>query len=1436
MNISVDMISSDFMKFTQSNHSEALTQICKVASDNDRFKLSCELLSADIPFQTDSPVSCIIFPKKTQRATPTSNEEQPLMWFSISHPLDELAPVVQCVKGTFSFVTNPHLEIVHSLSEYHLILTRNIQTNEHTIWRVRRAETKDYAHLYFIDSEGEIKVGGKPKFNDSVHRFRSLSIANTTRFDNFQSQHPDKDIISLSPFEQSVRNLSRNDVQSLFSPLKHSKLDTHIHSLASFNSVRKKKLDPWQTATSFMLHVPELAEPIQEPILPQLTFNLVWTSGPACSSKRITIPCRAFLAEDYLKQLFYCFLTEGSIGPRLTCLSLRVGLPSATFENEFSIDCRDAVYVPGSKMIALLERQSDLICLYSGAHKICLLDHSPFNLVRPNECLFGKLQYHSFSHNAQQMRFSWQEIVTNLGLMETVPSECEMTSLCIGNSAVSPIVLAPCDSCANAFTIQSETQLNKAEVFLPSHSSTSLVDKLFTFFDSLLPTQISMQLHSAWYIHINGIGCKSTGDLCMADVQSPSYNDRVFYSFLMFLLTQFQINCPQTKLSPEDSFVTKRCRPQTEDASDSHFEAFQKILCKNQSPKLGIEKPTKYRADPMLKHLPHIFIAMHLFYEESKLSQLNSNYCLKLINCFQHELAKNYLNLVNYCDYYQGEAAPAPENFPLRFDQMLWPAHFSSDAPLVNFQTTCEQLFCTDSLPYYVYIAGVNDLSILILTLILAFKMPTLSSTRRSMREVEIGNLWEQVVRRVPGRGSTALRKAFVVSVKSLLVKATQTSSAAFVLAFLNELCDSNFPLKEIFSKEFMLTLVPSICCMIHLLLISRPSEKLTLNTQFVNELLDCNDLLSQGNLVRAHQLIGWNSPSLLSHLDNIVKPCKSLREIASSSTFRNKHWHLHALESHPVNRIQLQDDLRLREAYRLLQTGSHIPIASFQCVSNEPLEVNMQSIYLPYSVPFQRSPISSSTYLEAAQEMHYAATAVKASAKPIGRGMLFFGSLTSKNLPALLQYQAICLRGVTQSPQTGTHKHLDLAKLSGMCISAQVFPGSDISVRTARVPPTTRRPPIDQYQYLPSDLLNFKSIDQQSTVSDDPKNASSLAAAVSITANAHFGSFRSIITGSPQSGLPLFPRDAQAVPRAFHFDAAEHKYPTPSQKFDQTRALLGFHALRAITAAASSATLFSPKSPAYLSALQWPEFHNGVALGLSVSPKASIDSTWIMHNSNALHGDIAQTAAQAGMLLGLGLNGLLNHLAVYDIQLLLNTTNDLCNMAILLGLAVGKRGTQDQTLFRLLALYYRALLTAEDSSSGATDLPIPPLCEASAILGLGLLFQGSGHRHLVSLLVNELGHSLDHASCNNVGTPGSSATNTDSAAGTQASPEVQDVFAGPAGSGPNFEPTVWKAKPFSGAAGTGGLTGKHREMISLTAGFSLGPSLDWIPIFALLP
>ncbi|XP_066581363.1 anaphase-promoting complex subunit 1 isoform X2 [Prorops nasuta] len=146
-----------------------------------------------------------------------------------------------------------------------------------------------------------------------------------------------------------------------------------------------------------------------------------------------------------------------------------------------------------------------------------------------------------------------------------------------------------------------------------------------------------------------------------------------------------------------------------------------------------------------------------------------------------------------------------------------------------------------------------------------------------------------------------------------------------------------------------------------------------------------------------------------------------------------------------------------------------------------------------------------------------------------------------------------------------------------------------------------------------------------------------------------------------------------------------------------------------------------------------WPLFHNGVAAGLRIHPNAlNIDSTWIVYNKQQ-QGELG--IQHSGFLMALGLNGHLKNLAPFSMYEYLVECHEATSVGLLLGLSATHRGTMDVSMTKLLSLHVETLLPPT-----SIELNVQQNVQVAALMGVGLVYQGTAHRHISHALLSEIG------------------------------------------------------------------------------------------------
>ncbi|XP_060532637.1 anaphase-promoting complex subunit 1 isoform X2 [Cylas formicarius] len=147
-----------------------------------------------------------------------------------------------------------------------------------------------------------------------------------------------------------------------------------------------------------------------------------------------------------------------------------------------------------------------------------------------------------------------------------------------------------------------------------------------------------------------------------------------------------------------------------------------------------------------------------------------------------------------------------------------------------------------------------------------------------------------------------------------------------------------------------------------------------------------------------------------------------------------------------------------------------------------------------------------------------------------------------------------------------------------------------------------------------------------------------------------------------------------------------------------------------------------------------WPLFHNGVANGLRITPDAqNIDSTWIVFNKPK--GGAEPLMEHAGFLMALGLNGHLKNLEVLSTFDYFGKLTEMTRLGILLGLTAAFRGSCSQFLTKILSIHVEGL-----QPPTSMEVDVSQNLQVTGLLGIGLLYQGSAHRHITEVLLSEIG------------------------------------------------------------------------------------------------
>ncbi|XP_047093985.1 anaphase-promoting complex subunit 1 isoform X1 [Lolium rigidum] len=144
-----------------------------------------------------------------------------------------------------------------------------------------------------------------------------------------------------------------------------------------------------------------------------------------------------------------------------------------------------------------------------------------------------------------------------------------------------------------------------------------------------------------------------------------------------------------------------------------------------------------------------------------------------------------------------------------------------------------------------------------------------------------------------------------------------------------------------------------------------------------------------------------------------------------------------------------------------------------------------------------------------------------------------------------------------------------------------------------------------------------------------------------------------------------------------------------------------------------------------------WAEFHNGVAAGLRLAPfQEKMLRTWIQYNRPS-----EPNFTHAGLLLAFGLHEHLRVLTMTDAYRYLSQEHDITTLGLLLGLAASHRGTLHPAISKMLYFH-----VPSRHPSSTPELELPTLLQSAAVMGIGLLYEGSAHALTMKILLGEIG------------------------------------------------------------------------------------------------
>ncbi|VDO04499.1 unnamed protein product [Rodentolepis nana] len=1177
---------------------------------------------------------------------------------------------------------------------------------------------------------------------------------------------------------------------------------------------------------------------------------------------------RVFLARDLIDRCYVCLLNGRQ---RLLCLNVKevtgkLGAKDRE-DKQFELDSQvtylpalDAVYVPESKLTVCLD-PTDSIILYSGITQICILGVLPAlvstmpsseglnsNSLRPLSILPSRLEgevslantkvtdlLSSISQNCADLNVPEMILRENLGTSVSHlysihgPSQGDKSEstwrLClpVGNQFTLALMKKPLDG----GDVGDEVCQRELQIHLPPLANVTIVQHCLSALCCGLPDETALDLLRRWYCYSN-------------PPNATDYVDELacFARFILIILG----------LIPEDESLNKPLSMETDvDIStkrlkDSEVEMVDRDVIHQLLNSL--EAHSGDLKHLLLRHLPDILLCLHLVIENDQLDTMLVEQ-VKFMATLNHIIAM-YARFSSYVEYYStsGLSALTPNDLVciprLHLETinstLYWSSHarsaFLSVPSLNRYVMSVLSGEVKSPCTPYLYLPGVNDTAATLATFVICVQSMIEDIDFSQIEDRDILRFWSEKISLIgyeKGLDKEIMKNPIVMAFIATFLKTALSQFGApaprtsyqRALVFLSEL-DAGLTKK----LSQMPTAFASI---IHSTMVKCLANPPPNCSPHVYQIIGRHDIARQFEIMRSSRSTHkqkLSGQTLRSNSKTGGIPSRQWDEItqergpadrwfglvrpiltnpSTDGMVVSRHFLLSTLENSPACQVAF-DDLRLQEAYKMLQTTSHIWLPR-NCTDESTFGGNLYKSGNSNNINLDSAALLNISKVRL--DMQLGAACVRTSALPLGRGMLGLGTIVSSPPPLLTVYP-ICLRGRSLPSSAAIPQQHDLAR--GTLLD-------------------TRRAAAD----TPSGFA----------ASDTPANATALAILSAVVSTGCASSLKGDRIGRccNESALVVVFSDGtkktkeyyevfgyfqapflQTVCSLSRLMASSEGVESPSENQPESflRRLMSIasSATLSATSAVSSGTIIH--SPAVMAGQHWPEFHNGVAAGLMISPQTSIDATWIVQNYKAIAlgastsmdtlnatspSACPYSPAQAGFLYGLGLNGHLNKLTPHYIREFTIQVHDLTNAAVMLGLCAGKSGSMDQGVLRLLAVHYRPLLMPEPV---LVDMSVPSLCQAAAAFGLGLLFKGSAHRHIANILLTELGRPL-------------STQQTTSTAGNAVITNDTNNEGGNNNDAGTNDPNANNDAKFANAGGSGGFAGEARELISLSAGFALG-------------
>ncbi|XP_022110916.1 anaphase-promoting complex subunit 1-like isoform X2 [Acanthaster planci] len=676
-----------------SHTGEAVPSICITqAAVLNIFTEEGDKFTASLPFQVSCSWSIeqglllersvssqeISSPKRDSECLPT--------FFSLQHPLDEPAPIVCKTGGVGStkicFMTDYSQQVIFTASDPSLVMTFDSGMGLHTLWLLRYATAEE---ICVASKSLDLNATANPA-QTPRHSYSSGTLAGL-------SSQSRLSLSSLSPLGGGAASPAYRGLpgRTLASPLVFSRPQspalsvmaalsrTQSPATSALYSPASSMMSPartgWSPAgMSMASFLNTTCGEVIEPLAPDLCLEHCWTEPPTSNREGVLGKAtRVFLTTDICQQHFLCYLLQHR--NQLKCVKFGQSNDQSQliFGTIATLMVKDAVPLKSLDMMVVLDLSNSLM-LYTGLTKIGkvhvpgILPSLSSSLPRPSTPLDSPAPMTS-SRPSSSAQVIMDEVVMlspvpgflgDLGakLQESACSD-EFPFHPGGTSSTGPTrhIVGLRDPVTNRFTLEL-TGGTMLRMSIPEIASSPVVQKCLNAIKYVLPRDGAMQVVARWYITHNAPGGPSTQSEWL--VFAKCLLGMMGYNIEKLAIFQQQETDPLT--SPEVATKKHKTSGLDEDweyllGSNYHHVACSTLLepiCGAQphaASILGDKSQAKIDTGaPLFKDIPTVVFALHLIYEELKLTRFHADSAQDLATIL-YQITSD-LNWTAYVDYY----------------------------------------------------------------------------------------------------------------------------------------------------------------------------------------------------------------------------------------------------------------------------------------------------------------------------------------------------------------------------------------------------------------------------------------------------------------------------------------------------------------------------------------------------------------------------------------------------------------------------------------------------------------------------------------------------------------------------------------------------------------------------------------------------------------